>query len=54
MTMRLASNNKDDGDGNKGGGRATATRAMVVRTTVVGDNEGDGDNNEGGGGQQRG
>jgi hypothetical protein len=47
--MRMASN--DDGNGNggkingdreKGGWRVTATRAMAMAITVVGDNEGNG------------
>ncbi len=52
-TTRVASNDKGDGDGNKGGGQAIAMRVMVVMMTVVGDNEGDGNSNEGGR-QQRG
>ncbi len=34
---------------NKGGGQATATRAMAVVTNVVGKYEGSGNGNEGGG-----
>ncbi len=52
--MRVASsNNGNDGDGvksngevNKGGRKATATRVMVAVTTMVGSNEGDGNGNE--------
>ncbi len=36
-------------NGNKGGGQATATRAMAVVTNVVSKYEGSGNGNEGGG-----
>ena len=51
--MRVASNGKGDGVGNKGGKQATATRAMAVATTVMGKDEVGGNGNEGDG-QQRG
>jgi hypothetical protein len=44
--------NKEGNDGsNKGGRRATATRAIVVATTLVDKDAGNGDGNEGGGRQ---
>jgi hypothetical protein len=36
---RVASNNKGNGNGDKGGKQATSTRAMVAGTTVVGKDE---------------
>jgi hypothetical protein len=55
MATRVASNDKGDGDGNKGGRLATATRAMAAATTVVGKDEGNGNGNGNeGGGPQRG
>ncbi len=36
MTMRVASNDKGNGNGNKVGGGEIATRVMVAMTTVVG------------------
>ncbi len=53
MASRVVSNDKGDGDGNKGGKQATAMRVMVATTTVVGKDEGSGDGDEGGV-QQRG
>ncbi len=53
MVTRVARDNKGIGNGNKGGGRATAMRAMVEMTIVVGKNEGGGNGNEGGGQQRR-
>ncbi len=50
---RVVSDNKGDGDSNKGGGQATGMRAMAAAMTVVGKDEGGGNSNEGGG-QQRG
>ncbi len=48
---RVASDDKGDCNGNKGGGRATATRAMAAGTTVVGKDEVGGNGNEVGGRQ---
>ncbi len=51
---RVASKDEVDGNGNKGGGQVTATRAMVVAVamTVVAKDDGKGDGNEGGGPQR--
>jgi hypothetical protein len=49
MVMRLGSDNKGNGDGNKGGRRVTATKAMAAAITKVGEDEGGGDGDEGGG-----
>jgi hypothetical protein len=49
---RVASNNKGNGNGDKGCRQVTATRAMAVATAVVGKDEDGGDGDEGGG-QQR-
>ncbi len=49
MAMRVASNGKRNGNGDKGGGQATTMRAMAAATTVVGKDEGGGNSNEGGG-----
>ncbi len=46
MVTRVASNDEGDSNGNEGGRRATAMRAMAALTTVVGKDEG--------GGKQRG
>ncbi len=49
---RVASNNKSDGNSDKGCRQVTATRAMAVATTVVGKDEDGGDGDEGGGRQR--
>ena len=33
MAMRVAGDEESDGDGNEGGGQATATRVKVLRVT---------------------
>jgi hypothetical protein len=43
---RVASNNKGNGNSNKGGGQVTETRAMAAAMTVVGKDEGGGNSNE--------
>jgi hypothetical protein len=40
-------NKKGDSNDDKGDGQATAIRAMVATTTVVGKDEGNGNGNEG-------
>jgi hypothetical protein len=42
---RVVSKNKGNGNGDEGGGQATAARAMVAATTVMGKNERDGNSN---------
>jgi hypothetical protein len=54
MGTRAASDNKGNGEGNKGGRQATALRAMAVAMAMVGKDEGDGGEGNEGGGQQRG
>jgi hypothetical protein len=49
---RVASNNKGDGNSDEGGGQATAMRAILAVTTVVGKDEGNSDGDEGGMGQR--
>jgi hypothetical protein len=45
---RVASDNKGNHDRDEGGMQLTASRAIVVATTVVGEDEGGGNSDEGG------